>query len=395
MHLLFATSIIPDGSSGSGYEIGNAAMLDALRRTGVRVTVLGYNLPGHKPSDPDQAIVLGEVDVRTEGASPLQKVSWLMRAVAANIPFSSAKVSTVPIETVKAAIRRHGPFDGCIVNSVQFAGAYEGLFDNLPSIFIAHNVEHVSAAQNARTARSSFQRFLFRREATLLKKLEQRLCEKARFIFTVAEEDRAPLGVNSPDRSIALSLSTRQTPPPSPRKRKIECDAALIGTWTWQPNRIGLEWFLDKVTPHLAPDFRIRIAGFVPEDVKATHPGVSFVGRMPDAQAFVESAAVIPLISRAGTGVQLKSIETFELGLPSVATSSSLRGIDRLPENCFHTDDPKLFAEALQRMTSDRTPDVDGRAFFAMQRIALDRRIRFGLSRAGLAPDYKHSELSA
>ncbi|TIP66067.1 MAG: glycosyltransferase family 4 protein, partial [Mesorhizobium sp.] len=75
--------------------------------------------------------------------------------------------------------------------------------------------------------------------------------------------------------------------------RRTNCDAALIGTWTWQPNRIGLDWFLKKVVPHLRPDFRVRIAGGVPSGVTSAHPGVEFVGRVPDAQTFVRSAAVI------------------------------------------------------------------------------------------------------
>ena len=37
MHLVFATSIVPDGAAGSGYEIANAAVIDALRRAGARV----------------------------------------------------------------------------------------------------------------------------------------------------------------------------------------------------------------------------------------------------------------------------------------------------------------------------------------------------------------------
>ena len=58
MHLLFATSIVPDGSLGSGYEIANEAILDALRRAGARVTVIGYAWPGHKPSRPQETICL-------------------------------------------------------------------------------------------------------------------------------------------------------------------------------------------------------------------------------------------------------------------------------------------------------------------------------------------------
>lgn len=165
--------------------------------------------------------------------------------------------------------------------------------------------------------------------------------------------------------------------------RRIECDAALIGTWTWQPNRIGLDWFLDKVVPHLRPDFRIRIAGSMPSGVTSAHPGVEFVGRVPDAQAFVRAAAVVPLISTAGSGVQLKTIETFELGLPSVATSRSLRGIDYRPANCVVTDDPAGFARALEAAAAD-IRDVDGSAFHREQIRALDAAIRLGLEKIGV-----------
>ena len=34
MHLVFVTSIVPDGSPSTGYEIANAAIVNALRRAG-------------------------------------------------------------------------------------------------------------------------------------------------------------------------------------------------------------------------------------------------------------------------------------------------------------------------------------------------------------------------
>ncbi|WP_352630443.1 glycosyltransferase family 4 protein [Mesorhizobium sp. C277A] len=220
------------------------------------------------------------------------------------------------------------------------------------------------------------------REARLLKTMEERLCRRARFVFTLAEEDRAALGVASDDRSAVLPLVTTATAPKPVKPRRIDCDAALIGTWTWQPNRIGLDWFLEKVVPHLRRSFRIRVAGNMPSDITSAHPGVEFVGRVSDAQNFVRGAAVIPLISTAGSGVQLKTIETFELGLPSVATSRSLRGIDHRPANCFVTDDPAAFAGALEAAAAD-VKDVDGSAFHRRQIKALDAAIRLGLEKLG------------
>ncbi|MET3523590.1 glycosyltransferase [Mesorhizobium abyssinicae] len=382
MHLLFATSIVPDGALASGYEIANAAIIDALRRAGVRVTVVGFNWPGKPAADPDNTIVLGAVDVRTESASPLQKLAWVAKAMLSGLTFASVKLRTVSDAEVRAAIGRAGPVDGYVLNSVQFAGAFETLFGDRPSIFVAHNVEHRSAEENAASARSLLQRFLFRREARLLKVMEERLCRQARFVFTLAEEDRAALGVASADRSAVLPLVTRTLAPAPAGSRRIDCDAALIGTWTWQPNRIGLDWFLQKVVPHLRPDFRIRIAGGMPSGITSTHPGVEFVGRVPDAQDFVRAAAVIPLISTAGSGVQLKTIETFELGLPSVATSRSLRGIGHRPDNCVVTDDPIAFAAALEAAAA-KGRDVDGSAFHRRQVKALDAAIRLGLEKLG------------
>jgi hypothetical protein len=379
MHLLFATSIVPDGSLASGYEIANEAIVDALRRAGARVTVLGFTWPGRKPVDPGETIVLGSVDVRNETASSLQKMRWLAAAMRSGLTFSSAKLRTVNADAVRAAIRSVGPVDGYVLNSVQMAGAFERCFEDRPSLFVAHNVEAQSARENAHNAPDAFQRLLFRREAQLLQGLESRLCRRARFVFTLAEEDRAALGVASDSRSASLPLVTRKVAPLPAPPRESDCDAALIGTWTWQPNRVGLQWFLDEVVPHLPEGFRISIAGSTPAGTTSGHPGVRFVGRVPDAHEFVRGGAVVPLISRGGTGVQLKTIETFELGLPSVATSSALRGIAYKPENCVVADDPKAFAAALARMASGKPRHVDGRGFYEAQRAALDERIALGL----------------
>ncbi|MEQ1953931.1 glycosyltransferase family 4 protein [Mesorhizobium sp. CN2-181] len=379
MHLLFVTSIVPDGSLASGYEIANEAIVDALRRAGVRVTVLGYTWPGRKPADPDETVVLGSVDVRNETASSLQKVRWLADAVRGGLTFSSAKLRIVGAGVLREAIRGAGPVDGYVLNSVQLAGAYEKCFEDRPFLFVAHNVEAQSARENARTAQDAFQRLLFRREAQLLQGLESRLCRKARFVFTLAEEDREALGVASDSRSASLPLVTREIAPSAQSPVEIDCEAAMIGTWTWQPNRVGLTWFLDEIVPHLPAGFRIKIAGSVPAGMASSHPGVTFVGRVPDAHEFVRRAAMVPLISRGGTGVQLKTIETFELGLPSVATSSALRGIAYQPENCVVADDPRQFAAAMVALAAGKPRYVDGRGFHEAQRAALDSRIATGL----------------
>ncbi len=94
---------------------------------------------------------------------------------------------------------------------------------------------------------------------------------------------------------------------------------------------------------------------------------------------------VIPLISRAGTGVQLKTIETFELGMPCVATAHSLRGIAHIPDNCLVADDPKAFAAAISRLLEKcqaaKGIQIDGKRFHQSQMDEADEVIKLGLSK--------------
>ncbi|MBE7183464.1 MAG: glycosyltransferase [Methylobacterium mesophilicum] len=374
MRLLFATSLIPDALGRSGYEIASAAVIDALRHAGAQVTVMGFAWPEQAVPDDGETICLGRIDVKTETASPSQKLAWLARAVRLGLPFAAAKLRTVSPEAVREKIGEAGPFDAYVLNAAQFASAFETVLHDRPTVFVAHNVEHRSAEENARAARNLFERLLYEREARLLERVEARLCRSAAHGFTFAEEDREALRLD-PSRSSMLPLVTRENAPrplaPAPRS----CDAALIGTWTWAPNRIGLDWFLQSVVPLLPEDFRIRIAGHVPADLAAEHPRIRFVGRVEDAGAFLAGAAVVPLVSRAGTGVQLKTIETFELGLATVATTHSLRGIDQVPDNCLVADNPRLFADLLMRLARERPAPLDGTAFFEAQRSALRARV--------------------
>jgi hypothetical protein len=68
------------------------------------------------------------------------------------------------------------------------------------------------------------------------------------------------------------------------------------------------------------------------------------------------------------------------LGLPSVATTSSVRGIATIPANCTLADDPADFAAALnEKIRRARAGDrqrLDGRMFADEQRARMDAGIQ-------------------
>jgi len=385
MHLVFISSLVPVTNPTSGYDIANRVIVDAIRLLGHKVSVLGFLQPGQKPAHPGGTRLLGRLEVTNARVGKLQKALWLKDAFVHGEPVSVAKMHAVTASDIRAALAELGPVDGLVLNSVQLPGAFKDVFAAYPSVFIAHNVEADSASDNAANAANPATRFLFRRDSRLLAELESGLCAMSGHVFTLAEPDRAALGVADDDRSTVLPLVTSVTPPHSSSPRSPVYDAGMIGTWSWAANRSGLDWFLEEITPRLPGDFRIAIAGGIGSDLPGAPDNVAFLGRVPDARAFVQSCRVVPLISRTGTGVQLKTIETFEMGLPSVATASALRGISAQPENCAVADDPEAFARSLIEMVgrsrAGEPLDRDGRAFHALQLDGLKTALAHGLER--------------
>jgi len=380
MHLVFASSLVPCGTPESGFEIANAAIIAGLERAGARVSHIGFQWPGSSLDAPERTKSLGELDVKTDSASAGQKLTWLGKAMAGGLPFTSAKLRVLGDAELRAALDGIAPYDAVVINGAGLAGAFEKVLTEKPFFYVAHNVEHQSAAEAARRANSPVEQFMYRREARHLRALEDRLVAGARHVWTLTQEDRAAFGLEASDRASVLPLVTPLSAAAVPKGARVPAfDAGMIGTWTWTPNRIGLEWFLQEVMPHLPEQVTIAIAGALPAGFPKRDKRVTFLGRVVDAKQFIRQCRIVTLTARAGTGVQLKTIEAFEAGLPAVATPSSLRGIADVPANVRTADTGRQFAELLTQQIVDHrvgaVGDLDAAAFRDTQIAGMDAAI--------------------
>jgi hypothetical protein len=380
MRLAFITSLLPTGQPDTGFEIANACVLEGLREAGCEVTLFGFLRDSESAQPPADTVVLNRMVIENAAATHGRKLRWLADSMRLDLPVISAKLATHGEDNLRAELERHGPFDAYVINSAPVAGAFPGLLRDKPSILVAHNVEHASARENARSA-GGVTGLLYRREAKLLERIEKQALADARFVWCFSEEDRQGFGVDIDAKSAVMPLLV-PTPAALPEIEPTY-DIGLIGTWTWQPNMAGLSWFLDAVAPRLSPDLSIAVAGRTPAGFRTRNKHVTLLGRVPDATALLASVRTVALTSRTGTGVQLKTIETFQLGKPAVATRSSIRGLSQLPTNCLVADDAESFAAALDKLVrdvrSERTQMADGSDFVAQQKKGMREAVRLGL----------------
>lgn len=383
MKLAFITSLLPTTKPDTGFEIANVAILDALRAAGHAVTAFGFARPDDVLRPDPASVLFSRMTIENHAAGRGRKAAWVVAALVSGLPVNCAKLWLEGRNKVVATVKAAGPFDAIILNSVTMAGAFPALRDIGPALLVEHNIEYLSAAQNAAQSRNPALRWLFGRESDKLRALETSLAASCRFIWCLAEEDRQMLGAAAAHKSAVLPLVSTSAGQRLGETNQPAHDIGLIGTWTWEPNLIGLKWFLAEVAPLLPKQLRVGVAGRIPDGLAAP-PGVELLGRVPDATAFLADCSVTALVSRAGTGVQLKTIETLQLGLPAVATTLSMRGLSTVPENIVIADDPAAFARHLvEHVAGTRTGKVrrlDGGHFMATQMQTLLDAIDKGLS---------------
>jgi GT2 family glycosyltransferase/glycosyltransferase involved in cell wall biosynthesis len=155
------------------------------------------------------------------------------------------------------------------------------------------------------------------------------------------------------------------TPSPTVAPFEERADIGLVAGWAagpGSPNAEGLLWFAHEVLPKVRaalPGCRLRVTGAnPPADVSwLAGRSVEFVGFVHDLSLFYEQIRVAISPTPYGAGVKLKTVEAIQHGVPVVATTDAVGGIDPdLRRAVWATDDPAEFAGAIVAFYRD--PDV-------------------------------------
>jgi glycosyltransferase involved in cell wall biosynthesis len=151
----------------------------------------------------------------------------------------------------------------------------------------------------------------------------------------------------------------RRVGPGAPGNDPSSFTVAFVGTMRYAPNGQAARFFAREVLPRVRaqiPDASFRLVGDGPhlvDDLRSID-GVSVLGYVPDIEEAL--AGVDALIAPVffGGGTRVKILEGFARGIPVVATTMAVEGIDA--DDGVHllvADDPERFAAALVRLHGD------------------------------------------
>lgn len=133
----------------------------------------------------------------------------------------------------------------------------------------------------------------------------------------------------------------------------------FIGGFRHPPNIDAVEWFVDQVWPLVRlqlPQMTLTVVGsHMPESVRAlAGNGILTVGYVEDIAPVIDAARVSIAPLRYGAGVKGKINQAMACGLPVVATSVAVEGMNLVAgEEILIADQPQEYADEIVRLYGD------------------------------------------
>ena len=159
------------------------------------------------------------------------------------------------------------------------------------------------------------------RHYPVISTLTPRLTNRVRALAPRARVETVPLGL---DLSPYRFQEREPHDPPT---------VALIGSFDWYPTLSGARRLLDRLWPGIKrrlPDARLLLVGRSARSQLEPYldlPDVEIYENVPDILPYFEATDVMLYAPACGSGMKVKVLEAFALGIPVVTTSDGVEGI--------------------------------------------------------------------
>jgi glycosyltransferase involved in cell wall biosynthesis len=347
---LFVTTHTP--ALRSGRDVRSYGLARALAMSGgLKVLFVRFGAPApEKVWEAIPAIELHEV-VPSRGA---QRALAYAKARLGRVPDGFARGISPELAGAAARLAAAPGVGRVIADGPTAAATLAHLARRRPVIYNAHNLEsafrHELGAGERRALRGlrAFETRLLRcsSESWMVSDADMRGARE------LCAEAKLKLVPNVVDVAAIKPVSTFAGEP----------NAVFVANFAYPPNRSALGFLLEEAMPRVwaqLPQARLTLVGGGLQGTPSEDPRVralGFVEDLPNAYAQAR-CAVVPLLQ--GGGSPLKLIEALAYGLPVIATSRAVAGLEAHDgEHCLVADGGEAFADALIEVLLHGAPDI-------------------------------------
>jgi len=288
----------------------------------------------------------------------LQRAASLFKSLFTSEPVLLAHNRSAELDAVCRERLESGDYSALHLNHLDTT-PYARYSKGVPVVIDTHNVLSEYALRRSEHESGAFGRWLWRREARLLKArepLELSLCQR---VIACSERERATFLSMEPALEVRVVPNGADinavTPVADPAQNAPEL--LFVGDLAYGPNKDAAHSFAAEVLPRvrkLVPDAVFRVVGKDPSPELAAMEGVEVTGFVEAVSPELERARIFVCPIRYGSGTRLKLFEAFAAALPVVSTSLGAEGIDYVDgEHLMIADSPGDQAGAILDLLGD------------------------------------------
>lgn len=248
------------------------------------------------------------------------------------------------------------------VDLVHFESFYTGFYLSsklrelgVRQVYGSENIEHLLYSDSLK----SLNPFLRKVAANQVEKIKEEEAQMARIsdvTLSVTEKEKKYFDGYSKKTFVVPNGIDPDAFPEVSRDRKEKVNLLFVGNFTYFPNRDGLKFFMDNIWPRIdKKSVSLTVLGrgveklnFLPNET------IEKIEYIDNIDKVYRSADIFVSPIRYGGGTNFKVLEAMASGLPVVALSEKIEGLNgKNNENILIAKDEQGFVESLQRLIED------------------------------------------
>ena len=173
---------------------------------------------------------------------------------------------------------------------------------------------------------------MYRYLTSKLKTFEIDAIAKVDQVFAITENDKMQFqtdGIHVPITVIPFGIEQNLTVIPEIKANKI----FFLGAYNWKPNLDAALYLIHEILPELIarnPSIELHLAGTYTPKVFNSYASKHIIihGKVTSSSDFLLNHGILVAPIFSGSGVRVKIVEALSLGLPVIASTIAMQGID-------------------------------------------------------------------
>ena len=227
-------------------------------------------------------------------------------------------------------------------------------------IFVHHEIGFKKLERNLEI--TNFSKIYKKTLSEQLKKLEVTYLNQYDKIITLSETDRKHLFEAGVQKEIISSPFPYDANCDSSKSFIFNNRLIFIGGESNFPNLDGISWFINDIWPYLknkSKELELHIIGKWSDKIKKSLAGedIIFTGFLKDLDNYVRnSITIVPI--RIGSGIRVKILDSFSLGIPVISTSIGAEGLFE-DHNIFIANNKQDFENSVREISLGKISHAD------------------------------------